>query len=329
MSVYKQPNSDVWWVSITHPNAPRVRRSTGTTDRVEAQRVHDEIKAALWNQPKLKGKTWGMAVTAWTEEGRDAADIYRLFKFARYFPDRALTDITGESLETALKFCKTPGTYNRYRGMLMSVLSTAKQKKWLREVPDIAVRKAKKKPRMWITREQWAKLYAELPPHQQAMAEFAIETGLRQANVLGLTWDRVDLERRLVWVEAEEMKGDRAVGIPLSDGAINVLRNRVGTHPEFVFTYRGQPIKEIKTAFQAACVRAGVGSISDKGLYTGFTWHSFRHTWATWHIQGGTPVEVLQKLGAWADLRMVMNYAHHSPGHLASFANNAANAKPL
>jgi hypothetical protein len=31
---------------------------------------------------------------------------------------------------------------------------------------------------------------------------------------------------------------------------------------------------------------------------------------------------VLQKLGGWSDLRMVMNYAHHSPGFLASFVNN-------
>ena len=47
-----------------------------------------------------------------------------------------------------------------------------------------------------------------------------------------------------------------------------------------------------------------------------------RHTWATWHIQNGTPTDVPQKLGAWNDERMVKNYAHHSPGYLAQFANN-------
>ena len=322
MSLYKQPESDIWWVRITPAAGPRVRRSTGTTDRLEAQRIHDEIKAALWDQPKLKGKTWGMAVAAWTEDGRDAADIHRLIKFSRYFTDRSLTDITGESLEKALKFCKTPGTHNRYRGMILSILGMAKKKKWLREVPDIVVRKGKKKPREWITKEQWVSLYAELPEHMKPMAEFSIETGLRQANVLGLMWDRVDTTRKLVWIEAEDMKAKHAIGIPLSDGAMKVLFDQTGKHAEFVFTYRNRPIKEIKTAFIAACVRAGVGQLSERGLYTGFTWHGFRHTWATWHIQNGTPVEVLQKLGGWADLRMVMNYAHHSPGHLASYANN-------
>ena len=139
--------------------------------------------------------------------------------------------------------------------------------------------------------------------------------------MLGLTWSRVDLERKTVWVEANEMKADKAIAIPLSKEALDVLIAQEGQHPEFVFTFRGKPIKEVKTAFQAACIRADVGRVVD-GRYLGFTWHGFRHTWATWHIQNGTPVEVLQKLGGWSDLRMVMNYSHHSPGYLAGFADN-------
>lgn len=125
------------------------------------------------------------------------------------------------------------------------------------------------------------------------------------------------------------MKADGAIAVPLSDRAVAVLKSVAGQHDEFVFVYRGNPIGEIKTAFIGACVRAGLGTVTvtvTKGKkskhYEGFTWHGFRHTWATWHVQNGTPLEVLQKLGGWADLRMVLEYAHHSPGHLASYANN-------
>ena len=44
-------------------------------------------------------------------------------------------------------------------------------------------------------------------------------------------------------------------------------------------------------------------------------------------MQNGTPIEVLRQLGAWADLRMVQNYAHHSESHLASFAGNTKKGK--
>jgi integrase len=75
----------------------------------------------------------------------------------------------------------------------------------------------------------------------------------------------------------------------------------------------------------AACVRAEVGAyVSEDGQshYEGFTWHGLRHTWATWHAQNGTPMEVLQKLGGWSDPRMVLVYAHHTPGFIAQYANN-------
>jgi integrase len=315
MSLYQQTPNGPWWVNIHH-NGERVRRSTETYDRSEAQRVHDEIKAELWKvTPKLKGKTWSMAVLKWTaKETRSESELLSLIKFGRHFSDRLLTQVDRESVDKALSFCKTAGTYTRYRTMIQAILNNAKEEGWLREVPKLATRTDKKtKPRMWITREQWVKLYAELPKHLQPAAAFAITTGLRQHNVFGLRWDRIDLDRRLAWVEAEHTKADQAIGIPLSDEAIQTLRDVQGQHPEFVFTFRGKPFTKPKAGFYDACLRAGL---------KGFTWHGFRHTWATWHVQAGTPLGVLKELGGWSDLRMVMNYAHHSPDFVATFVNN-------
>jgi len=41
------------------------------------------------------------------------------------------------------------------------------------------------------------------------------------------------------------------------------------------------------------------------------------HTWATMHMQAGTPLHVLQQLGGWASSQMTQRYAHFTPGHLA------------
>ena len=56
--------------------------------------------------------------------------------------------------------------------------------------------------------------------------------------------------------------------------------------------------------------------------------HDLRHTWASWHVQNGTPLAVLQELGGWRDLKMVMRYARLASGHLATYVSNSGLAAP-
>lgn len=332
MSIYKREDSPIWYLNISRPGFPRIRESTGTADRQEALRIHDEKKAALWKlKAPVEGRTWGAAVLLWIKkEERSSSELYSLRKFAKHYPDRPIEEVEAEGVDKALSFCKTAGTYTRYRTTIRAVLGVAKDEGWINAVPKLRTRTDKKrKTRKWLTPEQWTKLYLELPPHQRPAADFGVQTGLRRENVLGLTWDRVDLDRRLVWVEAEDMKGGEALPVPLNDRAhlvLSTLWSSPDRHKTWVFTFRGKRITTPKKAFQLACIRAGVGEYYTDAdgvvRYRGFTWHGLRHTWATWHSQNGTPMDVLQKLGAWKDERMVRNYAHHNPGYLAQFANN-------
>lgn len=339
MSLYKPKDTACWWVQIHHAGQ-RIRRSTGQTDRKAAQREHDRIKASLWSQPKLTGHTWGKAVMDWVAaKERSESELLSLRKFGEHFKDRRLVDVTADDIDQALSFCRTVGTYTRYRTMVAAVLNLARKHELIEKVPVLKQRKGKKAPpRKWLTPDEWNVLYAELPAHLKTPALFSIETGLRQANVLQLRWERVSLERRLVWVEADEAKGGEAIATPLNDAALAVLTACRAAPPyrpkrgkgepiisSYVFTFRGKPMKDVKTSFMAACIRAGLGEyvrVDGELRYRGFSWHGLRHTWATWHAQNGTPAAVLQELGAWADPRMVQNYAHHSPQYLASFAGN-------
>ncbi|WP_407636922.1 tyrosine-type recombinase/integrase [Advenella kashmirensis] len=47
--------------------------------------------------------------------------------------------------------------------------------------------------------------------------------------------------------------------------------------------------------------------------------HDLRHTWASWHVQSGTPLMVLKELGDWETIEMVQKYAHLDAGHLANY----------
>jgi len=64
-------------------------------------------------------------------------------------------------------------------------------------------------------------------------------------------------------------------------------------------------------------------AVKAAGLPAEFDWHSLRHTWASWHVQNGTPLAVLMQLGGRASYAMVLRYAHLAPSHLAAYAENA------
>lgn len=165
----------------------------------------------------------------------------------------------------------------------------------------------------YLTRAQAERLLEELPPHQQDMMLFALATGLRQGNIKRLTWDQVDLSRRIVTIGHGETKNDEALGVPLNDLAVSVLRRRMGIQREHVFTFAGRPLGQVNTkTWRGALVRAGI---------TDFRWHDLRHTWASWLRQNDVPTWVLQELGGWNSESMVRCYAHMSVKHLAPYAD--------
>ena len=148
------------------------------------------------------------------------------------------------------------------------------------------------------------------------MAVFSLATGLRRANVTGLRWSQVDLENRRAWVHPDEAKARKAIPVPLNDDAVRSIRKQLGKHGEYVFSFRGQPVRQVSTkAWYAALTRAGIED---------FRWHDLRHTWASWHIQGGTPLFALQELGGWESAEMVRRYAHLAADHLSPWADRLA-----
>ena len=168
----------------------------------------------------------------------------------------------------------------------------------------------------WLTRDEAERLLKELPSHLADMARFSLATGLREANVTGLEWDQVDLERRIAWIHPDQAKGRRAIAVPLNAEAVVVLRRQQGMHPTWVFTFKGKRVTKANNhAWRKALLRAGIKD---------FRWHDLRHTWASWHIQGGTPLSVLQELGGWESPEMVRRYAHLSADHLADYAERLA-----
>lgn len=331
--LYKRKGNPTWYVLLYH-QGERIRESTGTTVKKDAERYLDDLKTRLRTQARQNGPSWLEACTAWLKATeRSANDKYILRALVAEVADRPLNECSAETFTTALDGL-TNATYNRYRALIVAVCNLSGHKL------KLPLKRVKKGRLRFLTRAEWDALYLALPAHLKPLAKFAISTGLRQKNVTQLRWDQVDMDGGKLWLHPDETKAGNAIGIPLSKDAQAVLTGQIGLSDEWVFPYKGKgrkkadrPMTKIKTAWQFAMQRAGLGHFDVKTDPDGkviakkwvgdFTWHGLRHTWASWHLMAGTPIETLAKLGGWEDLRMVQRYAHLAPEHLAGFADNA------
>jgi integrase len=321
MPLYKQPKSDYWHIDVVAPNGKRVRRSTGTTDKQQAQEYHDRVKNDLWRSHHLGDKpqrSFDEAALRWLREKshkRSLKDDKVIIKWFRQHLTMPLHEIRGSmALELVGKLDVSNARRNKYLAVLRAILKRAETAwEWIDKAPSFTLLPTSKRRIRSLSKEKVQRLIAELPDHQRKVVLFALATGLRQSNVLGLTWDHVDLVRRVAWVDAEDFKTDIDHGVPLNDTAVSIIRQCIGQHQTHVFTYRNKPITQANTkAWRAALVRAGIES---------FRWHDLRHVAATWMVEDGTPLFAVQEMFGWKSESMVRRYAHLSTQHLAVHAS--------
>ena len=331
MSLYRRKS--IWWVRFTTPSGERIRRSTGTADKRQAQEYHDRLKAEIWKIQRLGRKpkrTWEDAAVRWLKEKAHKASLDADRMHLRWL-DRPLRGLDLSAINRAvidqlIEARRADGvadaTVNRTLEVVRAILRRAVDEwEWIERAPAIRMLPEPKRRVRWLTQEVAERLLSELPEHLAEMARFALATGLRRANVTGLEWSQVDLARRLAWIHADQAKARKAIAVPLNAGALWVLRRQMGTHERFVFTYRGRPVKEVNTkAWKQALKRAGIAN---------FRWHDLRHTWASWHIQAGTPLHALQELGGWESADMVRRYAHLAADHLAEYAERLSRPRAV
>ncbi len=322
MSLYRRADSPNWWVKISQCGR-RIQQSTGTPDRAKAQELHDKLKASLWDEVRLGKKpehTWKEAVVRFTAESRYKAthetDLMHLRYLDRFLGGKRLSEIDRTLIDriqaTRLRDGVSNATVNRMLQVIRVILRRAVNEwEWLDRCPKFRMLPEPTRRVRYLMPDEARRLVLELPEHLAAMVIFSLETGLRRANVIGLQWSQVDLVRRCAWVHADQAKSRKPLYVPLTDAAVAVVRRQLGRHLEYVFTYLGKPVYQVNgKAWKAALARAGIKE---------FRWHDLRHTWATWHVMGGTPVQALQELGGWESVEMVRRYAHFSNDHLAGY----------
>jgi integrase len=181
-----------------------------------------------------------------------------------------------------------PETASRLRGRIERVLDWAKARgfragenpaHWRGHLDQLLPARSK----VHNVQHHAALPFSELPPFMTALREraavaaraleFAILTAPRTGEVIGATWDEIDLGRRTWTVPASRMKGHRDHRVPLSDHAVALLEEMQETRSnEFVFPrHGGKPLSNM--ALLMMLRRMGRSDV---------TAHGFRSSFRTW-----------------------------------------------
>jgi len=352
-----------WYCDFVRPNGERVRRCLNTTDKKQAQELYDRLKSDSWRVDRLgeiAEHTFDEACLRWLTEKEHKRslddDRTKIEFFLGYFSGKTLSGITEDSImkavarmpnrknkqrweerkAAALRKGKpippyveqmvSPATRSQYLSFIRSLMRIATDEwKWLRKSPVIKTRKPQSKRIRWLTRDEAKTLIECMPEGFRPVVIFALATGLRRSNIIDLEWQQIDMQRKVAWINPENAKAGKAIGVALNDTACKVLREQMGRHSRYVFVHttpwhksdgtRTQSVRKIRvddnSAWRTGLKRAGI---------TDFRFHDLRHTWASWLVQAGVPLSALQEMGGWESIEMVRRYAHLSPNHLTEHA---------
>jgi integrase len=338
----KRKDSPFWWASFTDPMGKRVRRSTGTTQRKEAEALE-----AKWKLEAFKERVWGEKPTVvfeqlmtqylkatQSEKRSSGTDVVRTRTLKDHFFGLEMTELLPVHIRSYVDSRKQAGvknsTINRELSLLSGAINYANREwDWGLPNPIPGRRQRESDGRLrWLRREEAAALIAgaESAPKATYLADFiilALHTGCRKGELLGLEWERVDLREDLIWLGSKRTKNGKRRSVPLNAEARHALirrfSHRSATCPDspWVFVHAdGSRIQDVKKSFAGACKRAGIED---------FRIHDLRHTCAAWMVTARVPLSEVRDLLGHSSVTVTERYAHLAPENVRAAVDKLLN----
>lgn len=295
----------------------RLYESTGTGDLEEAERYLNrriqELREEFVHGEKRQ-RTFIEAATKYlTEETKKSLDrdAVTLKAVMTYIGNLPLEHVHMGTLETFIKDRRASGitasTINRDLAVIRRVLVLSARlwrdengRTWLTEAPLLKMLKTNARKPYPISWDEQDRLIAELPSHLADMVLFAVNTGCREREITGLQWSDELSPDCFILHENRSKNGEERI-IPLNSIARAIIERQRGINPNFVFTYKGEPIQRINgSAWRKARERAGL---------TCCRVHDLRHTFGRRLRAAGVSFEDRQDLLGHKSGRITTHYS--------------------
>lgn len=141
----------------------------------------------------------------------------------------------------------------------------------------------------------------------------ALQTGLRMSELREITWQHIDIERRLITLPHTKTNRPRSVPITAKLAAeLDAVTPKTGP------LFRGQQggfVGDKQWRDLLKPLQDAIPKFKDGHRGTGTAWHLLRHTFASRYVQAGGDIYRLAKILGHSNVTTTQIYAHLAPAH--------------
>lgn len=237
--------------------------------------------------------------------------IYFLKQFRLFFGSKKLRGITHDCLvsyrserlqiQTQYKKPRSITTVNRELSCLRRVFNIAVQNGWLIKNPfkcgdALILTSCERRRERILTRDEETKLLEACNHpqrlHLKPLLIALLDTGCRKGEMLSLVWRDVDMQKRIITIQARNTKTLRTRQIAITQRFFDALITLWDKSDKSLDSTVFGISDNVRKSFATACKIAGI----QHGGIDGLTLHCLRHTAATRLVNGQLPIQMVGRI---------------------------------
>jgi integrase len=265
----------VWWVKYYVPGEPKPRyESSKSTNKTDAIRLLNQRRSEIDSRQVSSANATvrdllNLYLADQRKQGRHSvkqADGYVRLHLDPAFGKTKASAITTQKIDQFIEQKQAAdyanATINRWLEALRRAYTLGKNAMppLVYTAPKIEKLEEDNVREGFLEHEQYIVFRSELPDHQRLILVIGYHLGMRRGEILKLRWDQVDWQENLIRLEKKQTKGKQARVAPLYGELRGWLEMAYAGRgeSEFIVSWKGEGISEVKTAWNKARQRATV-----------------------------------------------------------------------
>jgi len=320
--ILSKRSNGIYYVIYNKPNGKRTRISTKTKIKVEAIRFLSNFEKEI--EQRKQQRLVSVSFVNFSNQFLDNLKSIHTLKtqkaykssmdsFQKHFGNISLKEINYEKMnEYFKKRIESNSIYQARKDYICinSLFNKALATGLILGNPcrEIKPFRIPQKQPLFFTELEIDLLLSKVPNEDlKDLIVFAIQTGLRQMELITLEWSQINFKERYLILDNRQhlTKSKKVRTVPLTLKALQVITKRQLTNSSgLIFIYNNKPITQsfITHKFKEYVLAAK--------LNPSLNFHSLRHTFASWLVQKGATIYEVQKLLGHSSVSVTEIYSH-------------------